>query len=131
MTFPDPPTSKLARSHDPCSELPWIYSGASLQGTGPLFVPWREVVLFSEVTNVLSLWGSGVLCSEVVLFSEVINVLLYRYITMGSGISHICPLFRGCPLFRVSTIGGSIVQLTLLYSCLALSPATSSHSPCP
>ena len=40
------------------------------------FVPWREVVLFSEVTNVLSLWEVGiwglelVLCSEVVLFSE-------------------------------------------------------------
>ena len=28
------------------------------------------VVLFSEVTNVLSLWEVGVLCSEVVLFSE-------------------------------------------------------------
>ena len=38
------------------------------------------------------LWEVGVLCSEVVLFSEVTNVL----VTMGSE----CPLFRGCPLLR-------------------------------
>ena len=50
-------------------------SGASLQGTS-WGLPWREVVLFSEV-----LW-------------EV------RIPT--------CPLFRGCPPFSGSTIGGSI-----------------------
>ena len=39
-------------------------------GTGD-FVPWQEVVLFSEVTNVLLLWEGDTTC----------------------------PLFRGCPLF--------------------------------
>ena len=41
----------------------------SLQGNGS-FIPCRKVVLFSEVTNVLSLWEVVVLHSEVVLFSE-------------------------------------------------------------
>ena len=45
---------------------------------GSQLVLCSEVVLFLEVTNVLSLWEVGVqlvLCSEVVLFSEVTNVL--------------------------------------------------------
>ena len=50
------------------------------------FVPWREIVLFSEVTNVLSLW-------EVVIL----------------GIAT-CPLFRGFPLFGGSTIRGFTVH---------------------
>ena len=49
---------------------------------------WREVVLFSEVANVLSLW-------EVVLFSEVANVL------------SLWEVERGCPLLRGSTIRGT------------------------
>ena len=44
---------------------------------------WDQVVLFSEVTNVLSLWEVGFMT---------------------------CPLFRGCLLFRVSTMGGSTVH---------------------
>ena len=52
-----------------------------------------------------------VLCSEVVLFSEVINVLsLWESGNFGAT----CPLFRGCHLFRVSTIGGSPVMVHLL-----------------
>ena len=45
-----------------------------------------SVVLFSEVTNALSLW-------EVEITT--------------------CPLFRGCPFFRVSTVGGSTVYQVL------------------
>ena len=53
--------------------------GTSLQGTS-----WgQEAVLFSEVTNVLSLW-------EAVLFSEVTNVLSLWEVAV----------FRGCPLLR-------------------------------
>ena len=76
----------------------FIYSGASLnlykgQVGDRSFVLCREVVLFSEVTNVLSLWEL-VLCSEVVLFSEVTNGLsLWE-------VESTCPLFRGCPLLR-------------------------------
>ena len=95
---------------------------------GPLSLE-REVVLFSEVTNILSLWevdrgcplfrgnkctiamGSGFLCLEVVLFSEVI--------TMGRGFQ----LVLCSEVVRVSTIGGFIVHVVvhvLLLLCMCL-----------
>ena len=51
-----------------------------------------EVVLFSEATNVLSLWEVGVLCSEVVLFSEATKFNVLSLWEVGV---LCCPLLRG------------------------------------
>ena len=70
---------------------------------------WRQAVLFSEVTNVLSLWEVEGLCSEAVLFSEVTNVLslwevgLCSEAVLFSEVTNVLSLWevdKGCPLFR-------------------------------
>ena len=91
------------------------------------------VVLFLEV---LSLWEVGL--QLVLWLSSSWRYYLYGKWdcnlssgcpllggTMGSGIAT-CPLFRGCPLFRASTVGGSTVRITKPFysACYQLQPCT-------
>ena len=120
---PPPNTPPYLRSLYTCcsNSVEHLYEGQVGVGS---FVPWREVVLFSEVTNVLIAMEVGWLhCPwrEVVLFSEVTNVLIAMEVGGGGGGSSFqrlhCPLERGCPLLG----GYKWVLVAVLFSEAPLS----------
>ena len=59
----------------PCSEVVLFLEVTNVLSLWEVEFPCSEVVLFLEVTNALSLWEVEFPCSEVVLFLEVTNVL--------------------------------------------------------